>query len=295
MKYIIFIILFFNMMKTKSQDLKFFYKEKNYITYEKYGTGSISIIFLHGFGSSKNSWYDFYNFFDNKRYTCYLIDLKGFGNSSIPMDNKYSLQDNAMIVTSFINQNIKGNYIIIGHSFGGGVALFQNMSSFLSEKPNCQILIDCAAYNLDTPFFIKYLKTPILNNLMFVLSSARFRAKFSIKRIVYKDNINDKIIGRYFESFKGNNNSFSFIRTAKQLVPKDYNKLIEKYDDIQIPTLIIWGKDDEIISATQGKLLHKQIINSHIEIIPKCGHIPHEELPYKTFKIVNSFINSHGL
>src|ERR1035437_300443 len=133
MKYILITILLFSDLKTKSQDLKFLYNEKDYITYEKHGTGSTSLIFLHGFGASKNSWYDFYNFFDSLKYTSYLIDLKGFGNSSIPKDNKYSLQDNAMIITSFINQNIKSDYLIIGHSYGGGVALPQNISTTLTK------------------------------------------------------------------------------------------------------------------------------------------------------------------
>lgn len=282
-------------MKTKSQDLKFFYNEKDFITYEKHGTGGISIIFLHGFGASKNSWYDFYNLFDSLKYTTYLIDLKGFGNSSIPKDNKYSLYDNALIITNFINQEIENDYIIVGHSFGGGVALFQNISTTLTRNPSCQILIDCAAYNLDTPFFIKYLKTPIVNQLMFKLSSANYRAKFSVKRIVFKENISDTIISRYAKSYKGAKKSYSFIKTAKQLVPKDYNKLIERYDEIQVPTLIIWGNEDNILSPTQGKLLHKQITNSQLELIEKCGHIPHEELPGRTFEIVSDYIKSLGL
>lgn len=295
MKFILITILLFATMKTKSKDLKFFYNEKDYITYEKHGTGNISLIYLHGFGASKNSWYDFYNLFDSLRYTSYLIDLKGFGNSSIPKDNKYSLIDNAIIVTEFINHEIKSDYIIIGHSFGGGVALLQNITTALISKPSCQILLDCAAYNLDTPFFIKYLKTPVVNRLMFILSSANYRAKFSIKRIVLKENLSDTIISRYAKSFKGKRKSYSFIHSAKQLIPKDYNKLIEKYDEIKVPTLIIWGSEDEILSPTQGKLLHKQILNSQLEIIEKCGHIPHEEHPVKVFEIVNKYIKFLGL
>lgn len=295
MKLILITILFLATMKTKSQDLKYLYNHKDYITYEKHGTGSTSIIFLHGFGASKNSWYGFYNLFDSTKYTSYLIDLKGFGNSSIPKDNKYSLQDNSLIISSFINQNIIGDYILVGHSYGGGVVLLQNISTTLTKKPTCQILIDCAAYNLDTPFFIRYLKTPIINHLMFMFSSAKYRAKFSIKRIVFKDNINDTIVSRYIKSFKGKNKSYSFIKSAKQLVPSDYNKLIEKYDEIQVPTLIIWGNNDEILSVTQGKLLHKQITNSKIEIIDNCGHIPHEELPDITFEVIYQYFNSLGL
>lgn len=282
-------------MKTKSQDLKFFYNDKDYITYEKHGIGSISIIFLHGFGASKNSWCDFYNLFDSSKYTSYLIDLKGFGNSSIPKDNNYSLQDNALIITNFINKEIKSSYLIIGHSFGGGVALLQNITTTLIKDPSCLILIDCAAYNLNTPFFIRYLKTPILNHLMFILSSADCRAKFSIKQIVFRENISNTIISRYAKSFKGNRKSYSFIKTARQLTPKNYSKLIEMYNIIQVPTLIIWGNNDKILSPTQGELLHKQIANSQLALIDHCGHIPHEELPIKTFEIVKLYIKSLGL
>lgn len=277
-------------MNIYAQEQRFYYNQKDYITYVKRGTGSTSIIFLHGYGASKNSWDDFYPLFDTLKYSLYLIDLKGFGNSSIPKDNKYSINDNEEIISLFINSNISNDYYLIGHSLGGGVSLILTKSGHLNQYPKALILLDCAAYNANTPFFINYLKTPCINQLIYFFTTSKMRAYFSLKKIVNRDNFSQKILNRYIESGKGKHKKYSFIKTAKQIVPKNYEEFIAFYDKIAIPTLIIWGNQDRILSIEQGKLLSKQIIHSKLETIENCGHIPHEEKPIETFEIVNEFL-----
>lgn len=279
-------------MNLSSQENRFYYNNSDYITYEKIGNGSTSIIFLHGFGASKNTWGDFYYKFDEEIYTCYLIDFKGFGDSSIPKDDNYSLKENAAIITKFINEKIENRYFLIGHSYGGGVSLLITTSNILNNSPSAMILLDCAAYNIDRPFFIKYLRTPILNQLLFVFSTPKIRSRFTINRIVLKQNASTEIYDRYEYSFKGSKKRYSFIRSAMQIDPEDYELLIAEYGNINLPTLIIWGANDKILSIKQGTLLSKQIKDSQLIKIENCGHIPHEERPDETFFHVEEFIKS---
>src|SRR6185503_20508123 len=95
----------------------------------------------------------------------------------------------------------------------------------------------------------------------------KMRANFSLKRIVKRENFSQKILNRYIESYTGKRKKYSFIKTAKQTVPKNYEKLIASYGNITIPTLIVWGKHDRILSIEQANLLAKQIINSKLETI----------------------------
>jgi len=276
----------------KAQEQKFYYNDSDYITFIKKGSGSISLVYLHGFGASKNSWDDFYPLLDSTKYTSYLIDLKGFGNSSIPKDNKYSLNENKKILTKFIDSNVTQEYYLFGHSYGGGVSLLLATSKKLRNKPKLLILMDCAAYNIDTPFFIKYLQNPFLSNTMYLFSTPKIRAKFTLNRIVNEENYTKKILNRYVESFKGAGKKYSFVQSAKQIAPENYEQLIAEYSKIKTPTLIIWGKQDMVLSVKQGELLSKQIENSKLVIIDICGHIPQEEKTDETFKIVEAFINN---
>src|SRR5690242_2244194 len=64
----------------------FHYSEVVTINYEKHGAGPRSLIFVHGFGASLETWRDLVPYLSST-YTLYLLDLKGFGLSSKPNDN----------------------------------------------------------------------------------------------------------------------------------------------------------------------------------------------------------------
>lgn len=274
-------------MHLNAQYKKFYYSDSCYISYLEIGQGATNLIFVHGFGSSMSSWDDIKGKFDTLEFKLYLIDLKGFGSSSIPKDNNYSILEQGRIVSGFINEIIDNNYYVIGHSYGGGVTLL--LPSLLKVSPNGLILIDCAAYYAKTPFFIDYLKNPILNKLIYC-TSAKFRARYILKRILYKENYSEKIVDRYEKSFKGKNKRYSFIQTSKQILPDNYNEIIASYDSIEIPTLIIWGEQDPIVPIEHAEKLSKQIKNSQIKTVDSCGHIPQEEVPVETYKIIYEFV-----
>lgn len=52
-----------------------------------------------------------------------ITNLKGFRRSAKPCDNQYSISDQAMVVSKFIENRTLNNLYLIGHSLGGGVSL----------------------------------------------------------------------------------------------------------------------------------------------------------------------------
>jgi pimeloyl-ACP methyl ester carboxylesterase len=64
----------------------------------------------------------------------------------------------------------------------------------------------------------------------------------------------------------------------------------EKIKNIQIPTLIIWGEDDQLIDVSNAYLFQKDIRNSQLVILPKTGHVPMEENPSAFLAAINQFI-----
>jgi pimeloyl-ACP methyl ester carboxylesterase len=58
---------------------------------------------------------------------------------------------------------------------------------------------------------------------------------------------------------------------------------------INIPTLIINGADDQIIPLSEVKFMHQAIINSELKIIPDAGHLPNLEQPELFNQVVKEF------
>ncbi|MBI3042899.1 MAG: alpha/beta fold hydrolase [Betaproteobacteria bacterium] len=82
----------------------------------------VTLILIHGFGASLESWHGVHPAL-SAQFPVVRLDLKGHGFSSKPKHDKYSLDEQARLVTAFINKLGLKRVVLVGHSFGGGVAL----------------------------------------------------------------------------------------------------------------------------------------------------------------------------
>ena len=230
--------------------------EKDNIYYKVSGFGP-PLILLHGWGSSGDT---FDNLVEqlNEDYTCYQLDLPGFGKS--PLNRAFSLEDYVEILRSFCSELDINNPIILGHSFGGRIAIKYAASYDVSklilvstpgikEKPKFKNIIRIRIYKI-----FKYF------NIKVIMGSKDYRnAKGVLKETLVK------------------------------IVNEDLNTQLQK---IQVPTLIIFGEKDNIVPVRIAKKMHVVIPSSGLIIIPGCGHFPYIER-YRYFLIViKSFLQT---
>jgi pimeloyl-ACP methyl ester carboxylesterase len=250
---------------------------------------------LHGFGASLSNWQDVIKLLPADQFRLFLIDLKGFGSSSKPHDSKYSIKDNAEILGRFIRDKQLKDYILVGHSFGGGVAIFLSISAMKGEvpKPRGLVLIDTAAHKMDPPFFVSYLRVPIFNWLLLSLSSPDYQAEYTLRRIIYdKSKITPDMIERYARPLRVPGSRYVLIQTATEIMPANFDEYIKAYKNLQIPTLIIWGKNDPALTLSSGQQLARELPNAKLHIIEACGHNAHEEHPDDVADLLLTFIAS---
>jgi pimeloyl-ACP methyl ester carboxylesterase len=63
-----------------------------------------------------------------------------------------------------------------------------------------------------------------------------------------------------------------------------------KIRTITQPTLIIWGKEDQLISYANAALFKQDIRDSRVLVLDKVGHIPMEEAPNQVATAILEFI-----
>ena len=81
----------------------------------------VSLVLLHGWNQNIEMMMPIgEKFFD--RYNVLIIDLPGFGKSEEPKE-VWSIYDYSSLVHDLINELKINNPILIGHSFGGNIAL----------------------------------------------------------------------------------------------------------------------------------------------------------------------------
>jgi pimeloyl-ACP methyl ester carboxylesterase len=271
----------------------FDYSDKIQINYEIHGNGNSTIVFLHGFGASVETWRDIQSPL-SKGNTLFFLDLKGFGLSSKPDDGKYSLEDQAEIVLAFLKAHNLYDITLVGHSYGGAVALFtylRDRSGHARGIIRQLVLIDAAAYVQEFPFFIDILRKPFINWVVMNLVPTQLMASFVLHKLFYdKSKLSEERITRYAEYFNQPGSYNSFVECAKQIVPANPDSISVLIKTIAVPTLIIWGENDQAIPLEHGQKLHQDIRNSKLVVIPNCGHIPHEESPEESLNAILNFL-----
>ena len=272
---------------------KFYFSSTNYLNYRVIGNGKRKIIFLHGFGSSHRTWDDILPYLMLSNSQLIFFDLIGAGFSSKQKISDYSMVANAKAISKYLKDNHIIDFTLIGHSFGGGVALLSTikMRHDSDITPSSLILIDPAAYKTKLPFFIKNLTIPIISRSILNLINIKLQARFTLEKLYYdKSKVTDEKVERYayFMSLQGHDRTL--METAKQIIPENLSRYTQQYDSFEMPVLVLWGRNDNVIDIEFGRKLSDEIPNGKLTVIENCGHIPQEEQPEITAYEINSFL-----
>lgn len=262
------------------------------INYYEAGQGP-PVLLLHGFGGCAYTW----------RYLIpplavahrvLTLELKGYGLSDKPRDGHYAVVDQADIVAEFIRRQDLHDLVIMGHSMGGGVAVmtYLQLQQDNSGPIKKLVLIDSAGYPQKLPWFIRLAKIPGAN-ILAALLPPRFAAALVLKKCYYhKDQITEEQVNTYayYGSLPGAQEAIS--QTAKQLVLKDkeMEALIAQYKTIQLPVLLIWGVEDEVVPLNVALSFKRDIHGAELVPLSGCGHIPPEEEPQATRQAIMDFL-----
>jgi pimeloyl-ACP methyl ester carboxylesterase len=57
-----------------------------------------------------------------------------------------------------------------------------------------------------------------------------------------------------------------------------------------LPTLLVWGREDQIVPVAAGELYRRAIAGARLEMIDRCGHFPHLERPAEFMRIIAPFL-----
>lgn len=273
----------------KSPDSTWAWKENsiNYIKHEN--DHKQALLLIHGFGSSSFHWR--YNIDElSKRYDVYAIDLLGFGKSSKPLSENYSVELWKNQTNDFINDIIQKDTIIVGNSLGGFVSLQTLSNSFV----NGAILINSyCKFKDDKTIKLPYYIISPLTELYFHFFKNKNVIKNTLKAI-YPINphlIDDNLVESIIEPSKHVN----ALRVLKNITSNFINN-DDHVDNILInnnkPIFIIWGSEDKWINKSMlNKIL---LLNNNIKFkYVQAGHCPQDEISSTVNDLIDVFIKTH--
>jgi pimeloyl-ACP methyl ester carboxylesterase len=104
------------------------------------------------------------------------------------------------------------------------------------------------------------------------------------------DALNDALVNRYFDMLRAPGVRGAILERSNQTI---YTDPVPRLKAIKAPTLLIWGKQDQMIPSTNAQSYANVLSNSTTVLVPKLGHLLQEEQPDKGLTAVMQFLDSH--
>lgn len=209
------------------------------INYIQYGEGK-DILLLHGWGQNIEMMKPIGdNFSDKFRIT--ILDLPGFGNSSEP-PTPWNMTNYSDMLEEFIDRVGITKPIIIGHSFGGRLAI-----RYSANNPIEKLVLfgaPCIRIQEKLPLSVRILKTlkklPLMNEF-----------------------------GEYMKQYIGSRDYKAASPIMRQTLVDVVNEDLSSYaKKIEEPTLLIWGQNDTEAPVSDAKELERIMIDGALIVLP---------------------------
>ena len=259
--------------------------------YEEEGSGA-PVLLIHGFGTSTYTWRHVAPELA-RNHRVIAVDLKGFGQSDKPMDERYSVFDQAELLAQLIEDRDLGNLTVVGHSFGGGVALLLALKTDerLKGRISRLVLLNTIAYPQNMPVFFRMMNMPFFSQVGVRMVPAAVQTRVALRIAFHDDSkIDDSEVDVYAAPLKTPAGKHAIIQSARQIVPEDLDEIAERYKSIALPTLIVWCDHDRIVPLAVGLKLKSALPNATLEVVQGCGHMPQEEQPTRTLELIQDFL-----
>lgn len=245
------------------------------INYKIIGDGNIPIILLHGWGISSDKYLETAKqlIIQNSEFTIYMPDLPGFGKSDNPPE-VWGVENYVEIVKKLSDILKLEKFILIGHSFGGRIAI--KFAAKYPEKLKALVLTGAAG--------IKHSLT-LKQKIFFVLAKAG-KAIFSLSLINRLEKSAQKLLYKIAQENDYYETQGAMRKTFKKITDEDLTGYLEK---IKTLTLLVWGANDRSTPLADGRLMNLKIVNSKLKIIDDANHRVPYQYPEKFAKIVSEF------
>jgi len=203
---------------------------------------------------------------NKEKYSVYALDLPGFGGSPAPQ-KPFTLSDYSDIVVGFIKKMNLKSVILIGHSFGGRIAI--KLSSRKPELVSKLILVDSAGFVDEKKQGMKVIAKLI--KPLFASSYMQGVRSWFYKTIGSEDYLATPELQK------------TFINVLEE-------DLTEDMKNIHIPTLLVWGENDQDTPVSYGERMHLLIHHSQLSILSNAGHFSFLDKPEEFYQMFIQFI-----
>lgn len=261
------------------------------IHYNDCGSGSETVVMLHGSGPGATGWANF-----NRNiaplvaagYRVLLVDFPGWGKSDSYVNTGSRSDFNARILKGVVDKLDIAKVHLLGNSMGGHSAMAFTLS--WPERVGKLVLMGggTGGMSLFTPMPTEGIK--LLQGLYREPTIENLKKMMSIFVYDPSDLTEELFQARLDNMLSRRDHLENFVKSI-EINPKQFPDFSPRLGEVKAQTLIIWGRNDRFVPMDTGLRLLAGIAGAELHIYRDCGHWAQWEHADSFNQLVLDFLN----
>lgn len=240
------------------------------------------LLLIHGFGGDKDNFTRIGSKLDD--YHLIIPDLLGFGKSSKPMDADYRVDAQAKRLHELLQAKGVASAIHVGgNSMGGGISVAY--AAMYPENVKSVWLLDSGGF-WSIGLHDDYENFTPENNPLVINTTEEYFDLY--KLVMFKPPYIPKTLQAVFAQENIANRDLQ-VKILEQIVEDNVEERAKVLAQNNIPTLIVWGKEDRVLKPETAKLMSELMPQAQVIMMPEVGHVPMVEAVKDSAKDYKAF------
>lgn len=231
--------------------------------------GDENLLLLHGLFGALSNFQGIIDHF-SKTHNVVVPMLPIF---ELPI-RKVSVSGLVDYVARFVEYKEYDKIHVLGNSLGGHIALLYVLA--YPERVSSVILTGSSG------LFESAMGTSFPKRGDYEFIRKKTEATFYNPEVASKE-----LVDEVYDIVNDRNKAIRIIATAKSAVR---HNLGDKLHQVKAPTLLVWGRDDNVTPAFVGEKFNELIEHSRLIFVEECGHAPMMEYPEQFNKYLGDFL-----
>lgn len=240
----------------------------------------LPVLLIHGYGALIEHWRPVMRPIASE-HTLYAIDLYNFGYSARPA-GRPSRERWAAQAAAFIRDTIGQPAVVVGHSMGGVVSA--QLARSYPDLVKALVLVNSSGAQLQARplspidrLMLDAIGAPLIGETLAGVFGNRWGVRQGLLSAYHRK---ECVTPELVETFSGPLRRYgagSYLKVSREFA----NLVLDLTPgEIQVPTLLIWGAEDQSIPPAHAEIIKNRMIpHAEIKIIPDSGHCPFDETP----------------
>ncbi|MGH2925349.1 MAG: alpha/beta fold hydrolase [Solirubrobacterales bacterium] len=261
----------------------------NYVELSPTDPDPTTVLFVHGLSGSWQNWLENIPHFA-RTHRVVALDLPGFGHSPMP-SWQISIEAYGRLVHRFCDTIGIGDCAIVGNSMGG----FISAEAAVAEPDRFEKLVLVSAAGVTSA---RLRRRPAETAARMATGAAPLLMRLSehgmrrprLRQVGFKGLVQHPELLRtelLHELFQNGTGRPGFLPAVEGLIGYD---ILDQLDDVEVPTLIVWGRNDHVVPSQDAVQFGRHLHNSRTVIFADTGHVPQLERPVRFNRVLETFL-----